>query len=315
MEKQRVQQLPVLASKGYDAIFNAEYLTDIPAALSDWGCTRAILVVSKALDSETNVIVRLQERLGGKVIDVKRGVGQHSPYADVIDIAHRLQDSGADALVCVGSSSYSDACKIGRLLAATLPAGFGDDDMEGLIDQSRGLTKSDHSSPLQRPSVRLICVPTSLSASEWNPIASCTNKRGKKQHFGRWDFGQPDLILCDPLVASTAPKQLWLSSGVRVIDHCVETICNPGAWADDKEDAREHARKGLRAILSGLRDYHIAKEAASNPPTHQDQADHLLRGISACQVGSREAMMAFLLYRIPFGPSHAIGHQVSFSIL
>ena len=93
---------------------------------------------------------------------------------------------------------------------------------------------------------RLILVPTSLSASEWNAVSSATNSHGKKQHFGSWDEGQADLILLDPDVASTSPEVLWLSSGVRCVDHFVETACNPLSGQKGYEEVQKHVTSGLR---------------------------------------------------------------------
>ncbi|KAF2806319.1 Dehydroquinate synthase-like protein [Mytilinidion resinicola] len=292
LAKRRIQQLPIDWSTNHDAIFNSTILTDIPAALASWSSKRIILVYSKTLDAQTAHIKTLLTALGPLVAGTKSGVGAHSPYADVIAIARLLSATNADTLICIGSSSYSDACKNAASLHATLPAGFTAADMEALVDKDAGIT-----APMRNPTVKLILVPTSLSASEWNPISSATNPERKKQHFGTWTGGA-DLLLLDPEVASTAPQVLWLSSGVRAVDHCVETICNP----DSNEAANGHAERGLRELLKGLREYKEGKEGADR--------GELLKGISECQVGAREAMIGLLVYRIPMGPSHAIGHQL-----
>lgn len=298
--KNRVQQFDVPSRKGYDAIFDASYLEDISAQLQAWKSKRVLLVVSKALDSNTPIAQDLEKTLGDLVVDRKAGVGSHSPYADVIDIAHRIQDHQADCVISLGSSSYSDACKIARLLAESMPAGFGADDMEGLVDEEEGAAPQD---ALGRPeTVRLILVPTSLSASEWNSVSSCTNEGGKKQHFGSWEHGAPDLILLDPRVASTSPERLWLSSGVRAVDHCVEIMCNDRSWEDDVKEVHVHTERGLRCLLKGLKGYKEGKERGNE--------GELLGGISDCQYGAREAIMGLVVHRVPLGPSHAIGHQL-----
>ncbi|KUI55818.1 Alcohol dehydrogenase 4 [Cytospora mali] len=298
--KTRMQQFDIPIRKSHDAIFDASYLEDIPAQVQTWRSQRVLLVVSKALDSNTSVARNLEKSLGGLVVDKKAGVGSHSPYADVIDIAHRIQDQDVDCVISLGSSSYSDACKIARLLAESLPPGFGADDMEGLIDQEKGATPQD---ALKKPErVKLIVVPTSLSASEWNSVSSCTNYEGKKQHYGSWDFGAPDLILLDPRVAATSPERLWLSSGMRAIDHCVEIMCNDRSWEDDVKEVHVHTEKGLRCLLKGLKEYKEGKD--------KGDGSELLYGISECQYGAREAIMGLIVHRVPVGPSHAIGHQL-----
>ncbi|KAK4937667.1 hypothetical protein LTR10_021740 [Elasticomyces elasticus] len=307
LPKDRVQQLDVDSRKGCDAIFNANFLEDIPEALLQWGYSRVLLVASKSLASNTDRISALQSTLNSKLVHTKLGVGSHSPYADVRDIAIHIQQLQIDCVVSIGSCSYSDASKIACLLAANLEPGFGLGDMEALVDKHRGIADHKDGRPLEPRKCRLITVPTSLSASEWNAISSAVNSQGKKQHYGHWDQGQPDLILLDPELASTSPERLWLSSGVRCVDHCVEILCNPKSGEKGYEGVQVHAEKGLRCMITGLTEY---KHAKNKKEASQEDNESLLKGISECQYGSREALTGLLVWRVPMGPSHAIGHQL-----
>jgi alcohol dehydrogenase class IV len=219
-KKRTIQQLPIPARKGHNAILNSKYLEDIVDAIGSWCCQRLVIVHSKALDENTDVVKKLQEKLGCFVVGTKSGVGAHSPYEDVLGITKMLDEKEADCLISIGSSSYSDASKIARLMQANLAKdNVTVDAMEALVDQEKG--KADG---LRNPMTKLILVPTSLSASEWNNNSSATNPHThKKQHFAS-EHAAPNLILCDPEVASTSPRKLWLSSGMRAVDHCVETV-------------------------------------------------------------------------------------------
>jgi len=126
----RVQQLPLPEREGFDAIFDGKYLEEIPAQLEAWNCSRVLLVVSKTMEATTPYISNLELKLGSRVIGKKSGVGQHSvssgfcsyfentvpsnysrnsvenqrltlakPYADVIDIAHRIQKQNIDVVI------------------------------------------------------------------------------------------------------------------------------------------------------------------------------------------------------------------------
>lgn len=293
-DKRTIQQLPIPERNGHNAIINATYLSDTVGALGEWSCKRIVLVHSKALDSSTDVVKKLQEKLGLFLVGTKSGVGAHSPYQEVLQIAKLLQDKEADCLISIGSSSYSDACKIARLIQTNLaPDNMTIEAMESLVDQQKG-----NAEDLKDPKVRLILVPTSLSASEWNNISSATNPQThKKQHFASANAA-PDLILLDPEVAATAPRKLWLSSGMRAVDHCVETMLNESCT----QDAFHHMEDALATLLKGLKNY---KDGES-----KGNRDELLNGICQCQLGSRNAMMGILLWHIYMGPSHAIGHQI-----
>jgi alcohol dehydrogenase class IV len=220
-KRRTIQQLPIPAREGHNAIFNSNYLVDIVKATGKWGCQRVLLVHSKALGENTNVIEKLKEILGSLVVGTKPGVGAHTPYDDVLEITRLFHEKKADCLICIGSSSYSDASKIARLMHASLaPDNLTVEAMEALVDQEKGSATG-----LKDPTTKLILVPTSLSASEWNSNSSATNPQTKKkQHFAS-EHAAPDLILLDPEVASTSPRKLWLSSGMRAVDHCVETVC------------------------------------------------------------------------------------------
>ncbi|KAK5122285.1 hypothetical protein LTR85_004196 [Meristemomyces frigidus] len=293
MENRAIQQYDIPERAGHDAIFDASYLSDIDTYVNKWDSRRIVLVASKGLYKSTEYVQKLEEQLGDRLVAKKIGVGAHSPYKDVSEIAHLLQEHDADCLICIGSSSYSDACKIAAYLQATMRPNFSDADMEALINETKG------AAVLKPAKAKVIVVPTSLSASEWNGTASGTNPSGKKQHFGLGSHsaGGPDLILMDPEVASTSPETLWLSSGVRCIDHCVETICNP----DCTEEAGKDAEEGLKCMLKGLLEYKEGKDG---------DRKELLRGISECQRGSRQAIKGMIVHHNFFGPSHAIGHQL-----
>lgn len=290
----KVERISLPTQDGPDAVFEASYLEEIPAALDGWAAERVLLVVSTTLDTKTEHIKKLENALSGRTLYKKTGVGSHSPYRDIIDIAHKIQDHDVQAVVSIGSGSYSDACKIAVMLASTLKPGFGADEMEELIDQSHGLAGADR---IQAPTTKLICVPTSLSAGEWNAYGSGTNSKGKKQHFMHPN-GAPSLLLLDPRIASTTPSHLWLASGVRAIDHFVESLCNPMCT----EEAAEHIKKGLPILVKGLAEYNAGREDADE--------DELLKGITESQHGARDALIAFMRWKLVSGPSHAIGHQL-----
>jgi alcohol dehydrogenase class IV len=291
--KRTIQQLPIPARKGHNAILKADYIQDTINAIGEWSCERVVLVYSRALDANTEVVSKLKEKLGHFVVGMKAGVGAHSPYQDVLDIANLLNERRADCLLSIGSSSYSDACKIARLMQTNLPQNLTPEAMEALVDQEKGTVED-----LKDPIARLILVPTSLSASEWNNKSAATSPTThKKQHFSSPNAA-PDLILLDPEVASTSPRKLWLASGMRAVDHCIETMVNDQC----KCDAFYHMEDALSVLFKGLKDYREGK--------NKNDHDQLIDGIHQCQLGSRNAMMGLLLWNIPMGPSHAIGQQL-----
>jgi alcohol dehydrogenase class IV len=68
------------------------------------------------------------------------------------------------------------------------------------------------------------------------------------------------------------------------------------------QDAFYHMEDALAVLLKGLQDYKDGEKG--------DNRGELLHGIADCQIGSRNAMMGLLLWDVPMGASHAIGHQL-----
>src|SRR3546814_20719165 len=99
----------------------------------------------------------------------------------------------------------------------------------------------------------------------------------------------PVAIVLDPALAVHTPEWVWLSTGVRAVDHCVETLASyrSNDYADGLADS------ALRLLVEGL-----ARVKA-------DPRD--LEGRLKCQIGAWPAMMPVLAV-VPMGASHAIGH-------
>ena len=300
--RQQIPLMPTGPLSQRSTIVNANVLEDIPKLTSQWSSGRILLVASRSLAKNQSTVQDLQKALGSTLAATKLGVGSHSPYADVLDVARLLQKHDADALVCIGTSSYSDACKAARLLAATLPPNqLTVEGINSIMDFKKGRTKSG---ALKDPKAKLILVPCSLSASEYNPVSSATDPNGKKEHFGDGVHhlsAAADYVLLDPAVAATVPENIWLESGARAIDHCVESIVSKAT----QDEGVKIALEALSALIFGLQKY---KTCHTRKAANDDV--ELLEAISACQVGARKAISTIICYGSKMGPSHAIGHQL-----
>lgn len=139
----------------------------------------------------------------------------------------------------------------------------------------------------------IVSIPTSLSGGEYSNFAGGTeDTTHRKRSFSDQTKG-PALIILDAELALTTPEWVWLSTGIRAVDHCIETLCS--LKGDPKAD--EDAESGLSKIMSGL--------LRSKADSKDVEAHHL------CQLGVMEAMSA-CSRGVPLGASHGIGHQVSF---
>ena len=101
------------------------------------------------------------------------------------------------------------------------------------------------------------------------------------------------LIILDPQLCTLTPPVHWLPSGVRAIDHCVETLCSLSATSQSDTDATE----GLKLMVPNLLACH------ADPQGHDILARH------KCHMGVLLAMKS-IRAGVPMGGSHAIGHQL-----
>jgi maleylacetate reductase len=114
------------------------------------------------------------------------------------------------------------------------------------------------------------------------------------RHRGRFElFAHPGIIpaavILDPALTLHTPEWLFLSTGIRAVDHCVEGICS--AEAHPFADAQ--ALRGLSLLSRGL------------PGVKADPSD--LQARLDCQLGSWLSMGP-LASGVPMGACHGIGY-------
>lgn len=144
---------------------------------------------------------------------------------------------------------------------------------------------------LKPPTLKLIVVPTTLSAAEYNVSSGATHPETRKKVLFTHPNCAPNCVILDPELSTTTPQRLWLGTGMRAIDHCVEALCTDLATSMVEASAKE----GLLNLVSGL----LTSSA--------DNMNVKARG--KCQFGAWRAMEA-VHQRVPLGASHAIGHHL-----
>ncbi|KAK7675961.1 hypothetical protein QCA50_021074 [Cerrena zonata] len=76
------------------------------------------------------------------------------------------------------------------------------------------------------PMLKQIAIPTTLSAAEYTIGAGFTNDEGVKIAVSSPDLAPAGIIL-DAEVTLATPDRLWLSTGIRSLDHAVENLYRP----------------------------------------------------------------------------------------
>ncbi|KAH9994923.1 alcohol dehydrogenase IV [Russula compacta] len=175
--------------------------TALPKLLDAIGASKALVVTGTSLYSKTDVvktvegILREQNRYAATFHDI----GEHSPISGVRAGAEAFKQSGADVIVSVGGGSPIDASKaIIFFLHEELGGDF----------------------------LRQIAIPTTLSAAEYTIGAGYTNEAGQKTSVSS-QYLAPSGVILDAELTLATPEKLWLSTGIRALDHAVEALYRP----------------------------------------------------------------------------------------
>jgi len=249
-------------------------------------CQRVFLLVGSSLRRQTDEITRIEQALGSRHAATWDGIRPHGPRQDVLSAAAAARAAGADMIVTVGGGSVTDAGKIVALcLKHNITTHEQFDDYRIRVDESGALVAPVYDAP----DVRVVCVPTTLSGGEFNPLSGATDESIKqKQGYSQRQM-VPVCVVLDPAITVHTPDWLWLSTGVRAVDHATETLAS--LQSNDFCDGL--ADSALRLLAEGL------PRVKANP----GDLDARLK----CQVGAWQSMMP-IIAGVPMGASHAIGH-------
>ena len=249
--------------------------------LSRLGAKRAFLMVSGTLNRETDVIETIRHTLGPRCVGTFDAMPPHTPRAAVIAASEQARAANADLIVTIGGGSITDGAKAVQLCLANDIR--NPDDIDG-IRAGRGAPPQ-----LIAPTVRQISVPTTIAGGEFSASAGVTNEKTKFKEALRHPLVMPRAVILDPWLSLHTPEWLWLSTGIRAVDHCVEGIC-----------AREAHPYGDAQALKGL-----SMLAQALPRVKADAGD--LDARMDCQIGTWLSTGP-LTSGVPMGASHGIGY-------
>ena len=148
---------------------------------------RAFVVTGRSLYEKTDLVRRVEALLGEKHAGTFSGISQHTPGSAVEEAAAAAR--GSNLLVSVGGGSVIDGTK-----AVARELGY----------------------PVQ------VAVPTTLSGAEWAHRVGVTDEaKGRKGGFAD-PKTVPPVVILDPEATLFTPEKLWLSTGIRALDHAIE---------------------------------------------------------------------------------------------
>ena len=267
----------VVFSKMEEVHYGKPAAQSLAELVKEHGAERVFLMVSGTLNRETDEVEKVRRALGNKCVGTFDRMPAHSPRSAVIAAAAQARTARADLIVTLGGGSITDGAKAVQLCLANDVTS-----VEGM-DRIRGTAE------VKPPAVRQVSIPTTLSAGEFSGLAGVTNEATKVKEMFRHPLTIPQAVILDPEVTRHTPMWLFLSTGIRAVDHCVEGVCSN----ESTEFTNAAALHGLSLLARGL------------PRVKADPKD--MKARLDCQTGSWLSMGA-LAAGVPMGASHGIGY-------
>jgi alcohol dehydrogenase class IV len=225
------------------------------------GLQRAIVVTGKSLGNSL-LLAQVTGAIGSRCAAVFKGARQHVPRSAVGELEAEIARVDADSLISFGGGSPIDTCKVASFAFLT----------------SRDLIH--------------IAIPTTLSAGEYTHAGGVTDETTKVKSGVSDPRLAPRTVLNDPALTRATPDWLWVATGMRALDHAIETIYTP----------RHHPLSdALASKAIGLLVEHLK-------PSIKTSGDDLLAHRGYCQFAAWFSIYGSMNTR--FGISHLLGHQI-----
>ena len=264
-----------------EVVFGEAAAAALVAQMDRLSASRAFLMVSGTLNRQTDEIEKIRDALAARFAGLFDAMPQHTPREAVIAATDAARAARADLIVTVGGGSITDGAKAVQLCLAN--------DIRTVADIDRIRAVKGAVPTINAPSVRQISVPTTIAGGEFSSIAGVTNQQTHVKEMLAHRLAMPRAVILDPAITLHTPEWLFLSTGIRAVDHCVEGLCSREAhpYADAQ------ALKGLALLAQGL------------PRVKADPHD--LDARMDCQIGTWLSVGP-LASGVPMGASHGIGY-------
>lgn len=241
---------------------------------------RILVSISRSLAKNSTIAEDIKSHLGDQVAGVASVLTEHSPYDCIFELARLITKANATHVVSIGGGSVIDGSKI-ALIVANLKVTSAEQLDSLTYASATGLEVTSW------PTVH-IAVPTTLSGAEFTPLAGATSSISNRKEGFLNPHLVPDHIILSASLTMHTPERLLLSSGIRSVDHAVETLCAPGVDAE----IANYCAEGLGLLYRGLK-------GCKTDPNSLDHRANSQRGVYFATAG---------LSRYRMGASHGLGY-------
>ena len=267
-------------------VFGTGKIDSLGDEVRNLGGKRVLVLSGRTVAEKTNSVRRVVENLGEMSTGVYSALTQRAPLATAVEAANMAVANGVDTLVGVGGSTISDASRMIAVLMA-----------EGITTEAQLRELGEEQDMMLTPDLEgktlplQVSIPTTLSAGEFNMGGGnvLDDRAGHKIRV-RHPRLYADLIVLDSVMTEGTPDWLWLSTGVKALDHCIERLYSTGNQPAIDAPILAAAEM-LFSYLPGSR------ESDGDPEARQQ-----------CLVAAWMSMMGAPNFAM--GLSHAIGHII-----
>lgn len=165
----------------------ADSTKELPGLLKELKARKALVITGKSV-SQTKFYKKFLKRIPIPYSEFVE-VSQHSPMEEIEHATEMFRNHQCDTIISIGGGSVNDAAKVVRYYYDL--------------------------------NTKHIAVPTTLSAAEFSHIAGYTI--GGEKAGIRDRAITPSYVFLDPMATVETPAVLWRSSGIRALDHAIET--------------------------------------------------------------------------------------------
>ena len=256
-------------------------------ALARRGIGRALLITGHTLATRTPLVERVRAAAGGRIAAVFHDTIQHVQRHSVLRAAALARDIDADAIVSFGGGTPNDT---GKAVVLALAENLREaDDFERMRVKFTYPDRVDVP-PVRGPALPMFAVSTTLSGGEFTHFAGVTDEQRKVKDLYIDRALAARAVFLDAALTLDTPMWLWLSTGMRSVDHCIEALCSTNAHPFTDALA-SHALGELNRTLRACK----ANPADLVARTHA----HVAAWMSVCGLAN-----------VNLGLSHGIGHQL-----
>lgn len=188
------------------------------------GGERVLVLSGRSVAEKTDSVTRIVDGLGDMCAGVYSGLIQRAPLSTAVEAANLAVANNVDTLVGVGGSTISDAA---RMIAVMMAEGITTVEQLRRLGEQQDMMLTPNLDgkdlPLQ------VSIPTTLSAGEFNQgggnvLDDMVGHKIRVRHPRLYS----DLIILDSAMTEGTPDWLWLSTGVKALDHCIERLYTTG---------------------------------------------------------------------------------------